>query len=311
MLAVFNTLGTVVNQIGLQLRKNAPQIMIVGGIVGGVTTTVLACVETAKASEIIGEAKEELNCISETLKDETKEYTEEEAKKDRTRVYVRTTGELAKTYAPAICVGVASTACILGGAGILNNRNAGLAMAVSSSTLKLKKLRDGIIDELGEEEGKKLYNKISYGIKEEEVKEKITDENGKTKTIKKIVKSIDSESKNISYVRVFDWTNPYYSDDPNYNSFFLRAQQNYFNDKLHADGHLFMNDADKALGFPKTKAGQVVGWNHDPDNPNIDNFVDLNVTEVEKRDEYGIPHIVFVLEYNVDGSILNNVNWDA
>lgn len=310
MIPVFNSMVNVFNQIGFQCRKHAPEIMIVGGIVGGVTATVLACVATAKTGEIVGEAKEELNAIHKTV-EEKPEYTEKEKQRDITRVYVKTGVELAKNYAVPAAIGVASIASILGGTNILNKRNAGLAIALSSSALEVKKLRDGIVKEFGEEKGREIYKKLVYGVEEEEVKEKVTGDDGKTKTVKKLVKKVDEDNvKNISYVRIFDQSNPFYEEDSTYNWFFLKAQQNYFNDKLRADGYLFMNEADKALGFPKSKAGQIVGWNYDPSNPNIDNFVDLNITEVEKVDEYGIKRTIYVIEYNVDGSILNKVDWN-
>lgn len=309
MFPVFNSMVNVINTFGLQCRKHAPEIMIIGGIVGGTTATVLACMATKKTIEIVDEAKKELEDIRNT-KEISEDYTEKDKQKDITRTYVYTGLKIAKNYAVPAAIGTASVASILGGTNILNKRNAGLAIALSSSALEAKKLRDGIVKELGEEKGKELCKKIIYDIEEEEVKEKITDESGKTKTVKKIVKKINNDDNPISYVRVFDHHNPYYSDDPAYNEFFLRAQQNYFNDKLRADGYLFMNEADKVLGFNKSKAGQIVGWNYDPSNPNIDNFVDLNITECEKVDEYGIKRTIFVLEYNVDGSILNRVDWE-
>lgn len=289
--------------------------MIVGGIVAGAGATVLACMATTKASEIMGEAKEELNCIKKTLDEKPDKYSEEDAKSDRIKVYTRTGLNLAKVYAPAVGLSVASTALVLGGTNVINQRLTASALALSASTIKSKKLHDGILAEFGEEKGKELYNKFIYGYDEEEVKEKIIDENGKTKTVKRSVKLIKDNLKtvdDISYVRVFDWTNPYYcEDDPNYNLFFLRAQQSYFNDKLKAEGYLFMNEVDKTLGFTRTKPGQIVGWHYDENNPNIDNFVDLNITEVEKYDDYGVKRVVCVIEYNVDGSILNDVNWEV
>lgn len=318
MLPIFSSLAMFANQAGFQLRKHAPQIMILGGIVGGATATVLACRATIKAKPVIEEAKQDVDEIRTARNEDLEGYTDKDARKDLAKVNARTAIELAKIYAVPAALGVASIASILGGTGILNKRNAGLAIAASSSALEVKKLKDGLVREYGEEKGKELAQKFIYGIEESEEKEKITDENGKTKTIKKLKKKVDGEVNQISYVRQFDWTNPYYTDDMNYNLFFLRAKQAIFNDLLKAGGHLFMNDADGELGFDKTKAGQIVGWNYDPDNPYIDNFVDLNLVEAEAPYEYfdrdGESHIimrpVIMIEYNVDGSILNNVDWD-
>ena len=312
MLAIVNSLGSMVNKVGFWGKQHAPEIMIIGGVVGGTVATGLACYATYKASEDIGEAQAEIEAIEDTLKN-VEDYTEESAKKDRRRVHLNLAGRLALRYAPAVGVGVASAASILGGANILNKRNASLAITASSLAAGIKDIRDGLIKEYGEEEGKKLYNKFRYGLTEEEVKEQIVDENGKKKTVKKKVMLVDPESKvrDVSYVRRFDWHNPYYlEDDPSYNIFYVRSQQNYANDKLRADHRLFMNAVDKALGFPETKAGQVAGWRYDPTDPRIDNFVDFNIEEVWEHDEYGTMRPVIYIEYNVDGSILNKVNWE-
>lgn len=318
MLPVFSSLAVLANQAGFQLRKHAPQIMIIGGIVGGATATVLACRATIKAKPVIEEAKSEVDEIRTARNEGLEGYTDKDARKDLAKVNARTALEIAKIYAIPAAIGAASVASILGGTGILNKRNAGLAIAASSSALEVKKLKDGLVKEYGEEKGKELANKFIYGIEETEEKEKITDENGKTKTVKKLKKKVDGEQNPISYVRQFDWTNPYYTDDMNYNLFFLRAKQAIFNDMLKAHGHLFMNDADGELGFDKSKAGQIVGWNYDLNNPYIDNFVDLNLVEAEAPYEYfdrdGESHIVMkpviLIEYNVDGSILNDVDWE-
>ena len=318
MLQMFNSLTNIANVVGFQLKKHAPEIMIIGGIVGGTTATVLACIATTKTGDIIDEAKEELAIIRKSREDNSKEYTEKDAQRDITKVYARTGLSLAKNYSVSAIIGAASIASILGGTGILNKNNAGLAMAVSSSALEVKKIRDGLVKEFGEEKGKELYSKFIYGIEEGEIKEKIKDENGKVKTVKKVTKKVDGKPIPISYIRQFDWTNKLYNEDMNYNWFFLRSQQNYFNDKLTADHFVFMNDVDKALGFDRTKPGQSVGWHHDPDNPYIDNYIDFNLTEAEAPYEYTdkdgnigvVMRPVILMEYNVDGSILNDIDWE-
>lgn len=308
--SLMNTVNVTANKISFWTKQHAPQILIVGGVTGMVGATVLACVATAKASEDIGEAQVELDAIEETKKTNDT-YTDEEMKKDKRRVHMRLAGKLMVRYLPAAGVAVASGAGILMGANILNKRNAAQAMAISSLALKAKKLKNGLLEELGEEEGGRLYNKIIYGLEESEVKETVTDEKGK-KVVKHKVKFVGDgaeEPQEISYVRRFDWTCPYYSDDPTYNLFFVRSQQNWANDKLRADGHIWMNTIDKALGFKETKAGQSVGWRYDPSDPYIDNFVDFNITEAYAVDDYGVTRPVIMIEYNVDGSILNKVDF--
>jgi len=305
-----------VNLVGVEFKKHGPEILTGVGIVGGVAATVLACIATVKEQEIIGEAEAELDAIDDTLANK-EDYTEEQATKDKRRVVLRTVGKTAANYALSATVGTAAGASIIVGAGWQHARVVDATGLAAAAGLGLKSVKDGLIKKYGKDEGLKLYNELRHGITEEVIEEEVIDEKtGKKKKVKKTVKVLEEKArpKTISYVRVYDWTNPYYRDDMTYNRFFVNAQQNYFNDKLKSfvkGGYVFMNEVDEALGFPKTEAGQIVGWRYDPDDPKIDNYIDFSVTEVYKTDEYGIKRPCLVLEYNVDGSILNKVDWEV
>lgn len=308
-------IARTVNLAGIELKKHSPEILTGIGIVGGITATVLACIATVKEQEIIGEAEAELDAIDKTLADK-EDYTEEEATKDKRKVILRTAGKTAANYALSATVGAASVTSIIVGAATQHARVVDATGLATAAGLGLKGIKDGLIKKYGKEEGLKLYNELRHGVTEEEIEEEVVDKNGKTKKVKRKVKVLEEKAKpkTVSYVRVYDWNNPYYREDMTYNRFFVNAQQNYFNDKLKSfvkGGYVFMNEVDEALGFPKTEAGQIVGWRYDPDNPNIDNYIDFCITEVYKTDEYGIKRPCLILEYNVDGSILNKIDWEV
>lgn len=61
-------------------------------------------------------------------------------------------------------------------------------------------------------------------------------------------------------VRIFDQTNAYWSPQTVYNELFLKAQQNYFQDRLRVRGHLFLNEVYDALGMHRTSEGALLGW---------------------------------------------------
>lgn len=310
MLPIFKTVGDVTKKCLFEVKKYSPQIMIVGGVVGGIAGTVLACIKTKEALDVIEDAEIELEAIQSTL-DAKLDYTKEEAQKDRFHLYTHTAGKLVKIYAGPGLILVGSAAGILCGTGILNKRNAGLAASVASTTLSMNEYRKRLIDHFGEEEGKKLDKEFRYGLKETEIKEEVIDENGKKKTIKRKVKVLDENTKRVTnYTRILDWTNPHYDNNLDYLLFFARAQQSYFNDKLYANRYVFMNDVDEALGFPKTKAGQIVGWRRDNTDEKIDNYIDFSIQEDWALDEYGLKRPILLLEYNVDGSILDKVDWE-
>ena len=87
---------------------------------------------------------------------------------------------------------------------------------------------------------------------------------------------------------------------------FLKAQQQYANDLLKAKGRLFLNEVYDMLGLERTKAGQVVGWVYNPENPTGDNFVDFGIYDMSKERVRAFvngyePSIL--LDFNVDGDI--------
>ena len=119
------------------------------------------------------------------------------------------------------------------------------------------------------------------------------------------------EETNVSqYARLFDDSCFGWTKDPEINLTYLKEQQNYCNYLLKGKGHLFLNEVYDILGFPRTKAGVVVGWVYDEKNPIGDNFVDFGIfdTNDERNFDFinGYKNTV-LLNFNVDGDILNYI----
>ena len=84
---------------------------------------------------------------------------------------------------------------------------------------------------------------------------------------------------------------------------YVRAQQNYANDMLHARGHVFLNEIYDRFDIPRTKAGQVVGWVLDKGG---DNYIDFGVFDGDNskaRDFVNGREGAVLLDFNVDGPI--------
>lgn len=304
-MSLLTSIGNVAKQVGFWGKQHAPQLLVGAGIASGAGCVVLACIATAKATDVVGEAQVELEAIEDTLKSpEIKDYTEEQAKKDRMRVYLQKGKKLAVLYAPAVGAGAASVLCILGGTNILNKRNAAISAGLAASLSEFREYRKRLIEKFGEE-GEQIDKELRYGTTTVEEKEKITDENGKSKTIKVKKNILEDSFDGSGYKRVFDCRNPYWDKDPDYNELFLKARERQFNDKLRATHHLFLNEVLESLGFPTTKMGQVVGWRIDPDDTTADNYIDFRMFEVIEDGRH-----VFMLDFNVDGSILDKVDWN-
>ena len=64
------------------------------------------------------------------------------------------------------------------------------------------------------------------------------------------------------------------------------------------------------LGIPRTRAGQIVGWVYDEDNPLGDNYVDFGIYDINREKTIDFVNgyeRVILLDFNVDGNILDRI----
>lgn len=299
----------MINKVKFNVIKHSPEILMGIGIAGVITSTVLACRSTLKVKDILEDKETNMNNVKEVLAEGREDYTEEDARKDKTIIMTTTAIRIMKLYAPSVIIGAGSIACLLESHNVMRNRNAGLAAALAATTESFKQYRERVTAKYGDEVDKEMR----YGIKKEK-KEK----DGK-KTKEDIVVGCD-EKELSGYARYFNESNINWTDDPQYNMMFLRQNQNWANDKLISQGYLYLNDVYDALGFPKTKAGQVVGWVYDPkNNERGDNYIDFGIYDLNVRgyrDEMANDTIAeerqdfingyrnsILLDFNVDGNI--------
>ena len=91
---------------------------------------------------------------------------------------------------------------------------------------------------------------------------------------------------------------------------YLKNQQAYANDLLKSRGYLFLNEVYEILGFPRTAAGQQIGWIYDEKHPIGDNFVDFglyNMTNEQTNNFVNGYERSVLLEFNHDGNILEYI----
>ena len=296
------------NKAKYKTIKHAPEIMAVVGGVGAVVGVVLACKATLKVHDILEETKSNLNDIHEVSNDPKFDgiYTEESAKKDTATVYVRTGIKFVCLYAPSASLLALSIASMIGSTFLQKKRNVALAAALATIDRGFKEYRERVVERYGTEADRRLR----YNISDVEVEEAITGENGEVETVKKTVEVVDNTDPNgySMYARFFDEGNPYWKRDDGYNAMFVKSIQNWANDRLHANGVLFLNEVYEALGLPKTKEGQIVGWIYDPDHPIGDNYVDFGIYDVSRpavRDFVNGYERSVLLDFNVDGNVWN------
>lgn len=291
--------------VAINIKKNAPQIMVVLGAAGTIGAGVLACKETLELEKTLDECHEEINYIEEMYATH-EDYTEHEYKKALTVQTAKNAVSVAKLYAPSVGLGVASIALIFGSNNMMKKRNASLAAAYATVDAMWKKYRRNVIESFGEE----IDHDMRFGIKHEMVEETYIDEKGKEHKTQKTIDIVEDDPSLISdYSRFFDASCKAWDENPEYNLLFLKGVQSYCNNLLQANGYLFLNDVYKQLGFEPSIAGQSVGWIYDPENPIGDNYVDFGIYEISRRKTRdfvnGLENVV-LLDFNVDGDILNS-----
>ncbi len=299
--SIVKSASGMAHKVGFKLKKHSPEILVATGVVGVVTSGVMACKATMKANEILESHHDNMDTIQRAADLNDPSYTAEDIRKDTAIVYTQTAMKFVKLYAPAVLLGIASIGCIIGSHNILKKRNVALAAAYTAVDKSYKEYRDRVVERFGDAVDKELR----YGVKAKEFEEKTTDSKGKEKTVKNKVAVADPNMYS-DYARVYDDGCAGWSKNAEYNLMFLKNCQNWANEQLKIRGHLFLNEVYDMLGIPRTKAGQVVGWVYNEKNPVGDNFVDFGIynLNIEKaRDFVNGYERSIVLDFNVDGPI--------
>ena len=294
------------SRTAFKLKKASPELLIIGGAIGVVGAAIGACCATRKLDTILEEHKKDVESIREYENNEDfPEYTHKDAQHDLTVTYARTSWKIVKLYAPSVLIGVASLGCMLASNQILRKRNAALAAAYTAVDSAFKKYRKNVVERFGEEVDKELR----FNTKKEKIEQTITDENGKEKKVKQVVNLQQKDPGLSDYAVCFEESNWNFTGSPDANRHFLTITQSICDDMLNSRGYLFLNEVYDKLGFPRTKAGQIVGWvkgKHQKDG-----YVDFGLydyTKQKTRDFINGYEPAIWLDFNVDGPILDYMN---
>lgn len=310
----FEKLITKASQLASRTKllasKHSPEILLGVGIVTGVAATVMACRETSNLDGIVKEGSKRLDvCKEERLKVINgtsilkREYTERMYNQDKILITFQTGVKVVKNYAPALALGALSIASILYSHKILAGRNLALIAAYNVVQKNFDDYRNNVVAKYGED----VDHELRYGVTEETVKNKKTGE----KEIQKVVseEAINKLSDYSDYSRIFDEMNPNWSDNPEINKYFLRQAEAWCNNKLKAQGHLFLNEVYDQLGYEHTSAGSVVGWVLG----NGDDYVDFGLFDVTDKTKAAKSAFVngaeksVIVDFNVDGVIYDKI----
>lgn len=292
--------NVVTAKVGRQIlltQKHSPTLMLAAGTVGFVATAVLASRATLKMDAILKEAEENKAKIAKAEAEHPDKYTEEDAKNDLKLSRIKLAVEVAKAYAPTVIVGGVTLGLFIGAHLVLTKRLAGVTAAYAAVDKAFKQYRQRVIADLGEDKDQEYR----YDLVDTEIA--VEDEHGVTT---KPAKKVGPNGMSM-YAALFDSTNVNWKSDWSYNQTFLAAQQTWANNKLKADGHIFLNDVRRMLGLEDTREGAVVGW---IDGGDGDDTVIFNIFGPDRvmGDMFvqGTEKSVWI-DFNVDGVIWDKI----
>lgn len=291
----------------LTASENSPKILFVGGVVGMVGSTVLACRATLKLEEVLDKVendKERAVQVKELVDNGGAKpgttYTDNEYRRDVAVITMRGIGGVVKLYAPAVVVGGLSIAALTKSHNMLRDRNIALTAAYTAVDTAYRRYRERVIEKYGEE----VDQEIRY---ESERVDIVDEETGLVESHDRVVDAPGSV-----YARFYDEvTSPNWSPDPEINLLFLRSQQNWLNDRLKARGHVFLNEVFTELGLSHTKAGAIVGWRWRKGSG--DDVIDFGIwdgTRETVNEFFNGREGAILLDFNVDGVIYDLIEGD-
>ena len=214
----------LIGSIKSGMTKHGPEILTGIGIVGMVTTTVLAVKATPKAIMLIDE-KMEADPFHEPTKAEI----------------VKTAW---KCYIPAAVTGVTSIACLIGASSVNARRNAALATAYSLSQTALSEYKDKVVETIGE--------KKEQTIRENIMKDKLEKDPVSRKEV-----IITERGTTLCYDSVFG---RYFQSDMDS----LKRAMNEVNRQMIAgDMYISLNEFYGEIGLSPIDIGDSLGWNID------------------------------------------------
>lgn len=290
------------NKLIFQGKKHSPELCLIGAGVSaaiGIWQVVKHSRDGIKALDDYREAMadiEQAECEEATAMGQ--DYTEEDAKKDKTNLKIQTGFKFMHIYGKAILAFAASTALVLGSHHVMAKRNLGLATAYTALDSAFTDYRKQVKETFGED----VDQDLRYHLKAKEVEETQTDAKGKEKTVK--------TTKKVTEEPVADEAKPWrlvfskqssslWQNDFRMNLMILRGMETTANEMLQAKGFLFANSILRDLGMKERIDGQVMGYVWDKNNPTYISFglpttpAEISALEFATN---GNPEIIITLE---------------
>lgn len=289
---------------GLKLKANSPELLLAAGILtmggalvcawqaGRKTDHIMADhldrVEDAKIDKFTDEKGNEVS------------LTEKEVAKAVRKEYVKTAGQLAKTFAPtAVCTGL-SVASFVG----MHNIQAGMISGLSAAYTGLQEAYRRYEENNIKLNGEEAHRRCKYGF----VDEKYEDEDGYTNTRRRM-KTPDEVKEDASlyeggggdHIYIFGRTSGGWKGVANLDILVLESVERWMRQRVTQNEWLTVNEVLEHLGLSHmcTKKGMVEGWwKNGGDEPSLGYNDPLNQLALN-----GHNNQEWILQFNVHGNI--------
>lgn len=311
----------MMHDVGFVLNQKSPEILVASGVASIVAAIFFSVKNTMKLEDILKIINQDLKFVKDKMTDNNKiasgEYDLRELKKELIAIYAKSVYKIGKLYLPTAIFLATSITSLFGVHNILKGRNIALAAAYTAVDAAYSNYRKRVVSRVGEEVEKEIYRNVF-----EEKKNLVSvNEDGTEKISVKTIKGPHVDKDSI-YTYLFDASNPDWSNSGRLNLDYLLAKEKFLNQKLIAQGYLFLSDVHSALGIEPgmigekaIQAGRVIGWIYDTSETGTgDNYISFGLADKEgnlnkdtmdmlrhgERDVY--------LEFNPDGDILTGQN---
>jgi hypothetical protein len=208
--------------IGGFVNKNSSTILTVCSVSGLFATTIFAVGATPKALRLIEDAEDEKGEV----------LTKKEVVK-----------ETYKCYIPAVAMGLATMACIIGAHSIDLRKNTAFASAYTLTENALKNYQSKVVETIGK-------------AKEKEVKDAVAKDKVEKDPVTKKEVIITGKGETLCYDSM---SGRYFKSDMED----IKSVLNDLSRRLMNDMYISLNEVYSELGLEQTKLGDMVGWHID------------------------------------------------
>lgn len=292
---MLENLKCTVGKVGLKVAAKKPEIFLAAGVASIVGGAVMIAKGSFKAVDILEEHKKNLEAIEKVTKmteeDQTVSYSEEDAKRDLMKAYVKTGVELFKVYLPAVGLILGGITLIVTSHSVMAGRYNAMVSAYNAAVAS----RDA------------YKAKLEKFAKDQGI-ENLDDILAKEQADAPEVMS-NLPTNFFEYAIDFDSRNPNWKHDYELNHYFIEANERYFNERLRTRGYVLLNEVYEALGAEPTKEGSIIGWVFDTSADSITkNVIEFTIYDLDDFEPGMYEDSCMLIDFNVDGVVYNIMN---